>query len=207
MRAVAIMVRIATFATEIKKSIAMKRIILAIACVASVLSLRAQESTFNEGNLVFNAGLGLGTTLYSGRHYSSFLPPISVSGEYGLIEDFIAEDITLGVGGYIGLAGAEYRFPASNWGWRYNYTVIGVRGALHYPLVDKLDTYGGIMLGYNAVSVRDVGDVPSGFSSASGGLSLAIYLGGRYYFSERFGLMGEVGYGVSYLNIGVALKL
>jgi hypothetical protein len=34
----------------------------------------------------------------------------------------------------------------------------------------------------------------------------SFFVGGRYYFSEFFAAMLELGYGVSYLNIGVALK-
>jgi hypothetical protein len=38
-------------------------------------------------------------------------------------------------------------------------------------------------------------------------LGLTGYAGGRYNFSEKFALYGEVGYGVSYLTLGISYKL
>jgi hypothetical protein len=169
----------------------------------------AQESTFNSGDIVLNSGLGLGTSLYSGVGYSSIFPPISISGEYGFREDFLTPGMTLGLGAYLGFAGAEYRSNifGDTWGWKYNYTVIGGRAAVHYPFIENLDTYGGLMLSYNAVSITNIGNVPPSANPVSGRLGLSIYAGGRYYFSEQFAGMLELGYGISYLNLGVAFKL
>lgn len=187
----------------------MKKLLILLAITLTSLVSHAQESTFNTEDIVINAGIGLGTSLYSGRFYSSLLPPISVSGEYGFQEDFITEDLTLGLGGYFGFARSEYRarFGNTEYGYRYNYTVIGVRGALHYPLVDKLDTYGGFMLSYNVFSTSAFGSAPVNTSPASGGLGLSMYLGGRYYFNDNFAAMAEVGWGIAYLNLGVAFKI
>jgi len=187
----------------------MRKLLFLLALSTMGFQSHAQESTFHANDLVFNAGIGFGTSLYSGRFYSSVLPPVSLSGEYGVQEDFIVEDLTLGVGGYLGFASSEYRtrFGNNEYGWRYNYTVIGLRGALHYPLVDKLDTYGGVMLGYNIFSSKSFGSAPTDFSPASGGLGLSMYLGGRYYFSDNLAGMAEIGWGVAYLNLGVAFKI
>ncbi|MCA1764606.1 MAG: outer membrane beta-barrel protein [Cryomorphaceae bacterium] len=188
----------------------MKKLLLAAAAALLTCTAWSQAPpTFNKGDMVFNAGIGIGSTLYSGRLYSSTLPAISLSGEYGIEEDFLTEDLTLGVGGYIGIAGSKYetRFLGDRYGWRYTYTIIGARAALHYPVADKLDAYGGAMLGLNIVSFREIGDVPSGISNDSSGLAFSLYVGGRYYFSEHFAAMGEIGYGIAWLNLGVAYKL
>lgn len=187
----------------------MKKISFLIVLMAALTSARAQESEFHKGDFVLNAGLGLGTTLYSGRGYSSVLPPISISGEYGFKEDFLTEGMTLGLGGYIGYASSRFetRLFAETWGWRYNYLIMGARAAVHYPLVDKLDTYGGLMLNYTAVSYTTIGNAPIESSPASGRMGISIYFGGRYYFNEKFAAMAEVGYGISFLTLGVAYKL
>ncbi len=189
----------------------MKKLLFSAIAALTCITGSAQESTFNSGDIVFNAGIGFGTSLYRGAEYNSFLPPVSLSGEYGIVDDFLTDDMTLGIGGYLGFAGSEFRstFLGSTYGWRYNYTVLGGRAAVHYPLVDKLDTYGGVMLSYNIVSSKEIGDIPSGgdFSAASGGLEFSLYVGGRYYFSEKFAAMAELGYGIAYINLGVALKL
>lgn len=189
----------------------MKKLLIILAAAVAGLQVQAQESEFNKGDLVFNAGIGFGTTLWGGIGYSSTLPPISISGEYGIIEDFITSDMTLGVGGYVGIAGSEFSSTwfGNRYGWRYTYTVIGVRGVVHYPLVDKLDTYGGLMLSYNSVSAKEIGDFPAGtgFSAASGGVGFSLFVGGRYYFTERLAGMMELGYGIAYVNLGVAFKI
>jgi hypothetical protein len=70
----------------------------------------------------------------------------------------------------------------------------GVKGAFHYPFVDKLDTYAGIITGY---SVSDL----SGYGFDGGG-----FVGVRYYISNSFAVMAEAGYGVTFLQVGVSFK-
>ena len=185
-----------------------KQILLICALVVTLNLANAQESLFSQGDKVINIGLGLGTTLYSGTGYSSTIPPISLSAEFGVKDEFIGK-ANLGIGGYLGIAGSEYKFSmlGSEYGWKYTYIIVGARGVLHYPLVDKLDTYGGLQLGYNVVSASEFGNVPNGISASSGGVGFAGFIGARYYFTEKIGAMAELGYGISYLNIGLAIKL
>ena len=165
------------------------------------------ESTFRQGDKVFSAGLGLGSTLYRGSWYSTTIPPISAALEVGVMDDFIVEDLTLGVGGYLGFSSSRYRntWLGSTWGYNYNYFILGGRVAAHYPLVEKLDTYTGIMLGFNITTSKNVGEAIG--SANAGGLAYSWFAGGRYYISDNFALMGEIGYGIAYLTLGVALKL
>ncbi len=165
------------------------------------------EPTFLQSDLVINVGLGIGTVLYTGKYFSQRVPPLSLSVEYAYMEDFIAEDITLGVGGYLGFASAKWESGFGNWGWDYTYIILGGRAGLHYPIVEDLDTYAGVMLGFNIVSSSAFGTVDTGRSAAGSGLVFSLYAGGRYYLTENFGLMGEIGYGIAYLNLGIAYKL
>ena len=165
------------------------------------------EPMFNQGDVVINFGLGLGTTIYSGRFYSQRVPPVSISFEYGYMEDFMVEDLTLGLGGYLGFASSKYEYRALNWGWDYNYIILGGRGGLHYPVVEDFDTYAGVMMGVNIVSSSAFGTADTGRSAASSGLVFSLYAGGRYYLTEQFAFMAEIGYGIAYLNLGIAYKL
>ena len=189
----------------------MKKIFLFISAVALCFSANAQTPTFSQSDLVFNLGVGIGTSLYSGSYYKSTLPPLSLSVEYGVKEDFLTDGLTLGLGGYLGIAGSKYEtaYYGGTYGWKYSYTVVGVRGALHYPLVEKLDTYGGLMLGYNIVTFKEIGTYPLGIAtnSTGSGVAFSVYIGGRYYFTDNFAAMAELGYGISYLNLGIALKI
>lgn len=178
-----------------------KILVLFVVACFSLTQLFAQEPTFNKGDKVLNLGLGLGTSLYSGVGYSGVIPPLSGSVEVGVVDNIIEKGV-IGVGGYLG-------FASYKWSDYYKYTniIIGPRGTFHYPFLDKLDTYAGLMIGYN---IRSSSWIGTGMEitdrHSSGGIVSSFFLGGRYYFSESFGAMLELGYGVSYLNLGVALK-
>ena len=182
-----------------------KLLLLLLVAVFSLSQLVAQESTFVKGDKVLNLGIGLGSTLYSGSYYKAGFPPISVSLEVG-VKDGILDKGSLGIGGYLGYS--SHKWDYSGWGWKYTNIIVGVRGNFHYPLVDKLDTYTGLMLGYNIATSKEYGNAVIGYNyhASSGGVAFAWFVGGRYYFSNNFAGMLELGYGITYLNIGVALK-
>ena len=184
----------------------MKKILLMFVVVCFALTqLVAQEPTFVKGDKALNIGIGLGSTLYSGTYYKSQIPPISASLEFGVVDNVIEKGV-VGVGPYIGYS--SYKYEYSGWGWKYTNIIIGARGNFHYPLVNKLDTYTGLLLGYNVASSKEFGDVIPGwdYSYSAGGIAWSWFIGGRYYFKETFAVMAELGYGIAYLNLGIALK-
>lgn len=185
----------------------MKRFIITIFAAALFLpALKSQESTFNKGDKVVNIGIGLGSTLYTGSYYTSTVPPLSVSFEQG-VKDNIFDKGVLGVGGYLGYS--SYKYKIMDWGYKYSDIIIGARGVFHYPLLAKLDTYTGLMLGYEILTNKEFGDWGDGspYKAASGGIAWSWYVGGRYYFTDKFAAMAELGYGISYLTLGVSIKL
>ncbi|MFB5944913.1 hypothetical protein [Albibacterium profundi] len=180
-------------------------VILCILCMG-VSTSSAQESTFVKPDRVINIGVGLGGNLYSG--YGSDIkriPAITLSYESCVKDQLFDEKSSLGVGAILGYSSAKYNDPMDDWSWKSSTFVVGARGALHYALVDKFDTYTGLMLGYNIVSTKYSGAVDAG--GAASGLSWAWYLGGRYYFNQSTAAFAELGYGISVLNVGVAFKL
>lgn len=182
-----------------------KRILLIGLIFFLAISLNAQNTTFNEGDKVLNLGIGFGSTLYSGSYYSSKVPPVSASFELGVKDELFDENSSLGIGGYLGYTGAKWEY--SNYGWDYTSVIIGARGALHYQFIEKLDTYTGLMLGYNVVSSKSYGTTGTISNSVGSGLTYSWILGGRYYFNNNLAGLLELGYGVAYLNIGIALKI
>ena len=162
------------------------------------------QNTFNEGDKVLNAGLGIGNALYTGGFYSSSIPPVSASVEIGMKDELFDENSALGVGGYLGYSSSKY----TGWGSdsRFSDIIIGARGALHYQFIENLDTYGGLMLGYEIVSWKSTSGNFNYSSVAGSGFTTDLFVGGRYYFSENFAGMLELGYAIAYLNIGIALK-
>ncbi len=177
--------------------------------VSGMFITNAQEPTFSKGDMAINLGIGFGSVLYTGTGYSTIVPPISASFEYGII-DGIADKGSIGVGGYVGYTSAKYEqnFGGGNaYGWEYSSLIIGARGAFHYPFVDKLDTYGGAIIGYNSVKAKEIGTNTLGVpSTVSSGVAYNLFIGARYYFTPNFAAMTELGYGIAYLTLGVAFK-
>jgi hypothetical protein len=185
----------------------MKRVLIpAIAMLIAVVSAHAQE-VFKKGDLVFNAGVGINNSIYSGTGYSNTIPPISISGEYGIKDNLImGKNGSIGVGGYLGYTSAKHTV-INNYGFDYSSFIIGARGAFHYEFVKKLDTYAGVMLGYNIVSSDVFGTETGGASASASAFEYSLFLGGRYWFSSNFGAFAEVGYGITNFSVGLSLKL
>jgi hypothetical protein len=167
------------------------------------LTVNAQTPTFEKGDKVLNLGIGFGG--YGTWGYRPSVPPISASLEVGVM-DGILDKGSIGIGGYLAYASYKEKGYYGDSYWTFSRIVIGARGTLHYPLVDKLDTYGGLMLGFNKNTWKWNGSGVQGVNSGGSGLGFSLFAGGRYYFSDKFAAMAELGYGISYLNIGIALK-
>jgi hypothetical protein len=176
----------------------MKRILLISTLLVIAVSLSFSQMAYNKGDQVINLGLGLGG--FAGAYGGS--SGIAITGGY---ENAINENISLG--GVIGYSSSSEDFYG--YGYKYTYILIAARGAYHLDLFHnpKIDTYGGILLGYNIVSASTTG-LYSGYGSASASyLEIGLFVGGRYYFDPHWAVQAELGYGLGILNIGIAYKL
>ncbi|MBN1927537.1 MAG: hypothetical protein JW798_17015, partial [Prolixibacteraceae bacterium] len=117
-----------------------------------------------------------------------YYPLGSMSLDYCIAEG-IVEVASIGVGPFLAGGFTSSRMIFS----------LGVRGTLHYPFLDMLDTYLGAGLGaaYHMwfQFSDDVHFVP------------VIFLGARYPFSEKMSGFCEAGFGLSYFSLGVAFNL
>ena len=171
------------------------------------LSVNAQM--VKTGDKVLNLGIGLGSGLGFNSYYKTTVPPISGSLEVVIKDDLFGGKGALGLGGYVGYTAnkSTYTWSGGTYGWKYTNLVIGPRGYVHYGLIDKLDTYAGLMLGWWISSNKEYGTSQSGYNAGSwGGFYYSGFLGGRYYFTDNFAGMLELGSGLTYLNLGVAVK-
>lgn len=179
----------------------LKNVLYAMILLFSSMLVHGQQ--FQKGTLAANAGVGFGTNLGG---YGDVRPAISVSADYGIWE--IGGPGVISLGGYIGNTG--YKYDDSGYSYKWNYNVVGVRGAYHYnglPSSSPLDLYGGVMLGYRIVSFKSDFDEDYYSNAYGSGMGLSGFIGSRYFFSENFGLFAELGYGVSYLTVGATMKL
>ena len=187
----------------------MKTKVLLLAIMFAIGFLRVDAQSVTKGDKVLNLGIGLGSPMYSGSYYSMTVPPISASLEFVIKDDLFNNKGAIGIGGYVGYSAnkSEYTYGSETYGWKYSNLIIGPRGYLHYNFLDKLDTYAGLMLGYWISSEKEYGTIQAGYDAGSwGGFISSFYIGGRYFFSDKFAGMLELGSGITYLNIGVALK-
>ena len=184
-----------------------KILLFTVLYASGVLSANAQA--VKNGDKVLNLCIGLGSPMYSGSYYSMTVPPISASLEFVIKDDLFNNKGAIGIGGYVGYSAnkSEYTYGSDTYGWKYSNLIIGPRGYLHYSFFDKLDTYAGLMLGYWIYSEKEYGNVQTGYNVGSwGGFISSFCIGGRYFFSDKFAGMLELGSGITYLNIGVVLK-
>ena len=185
----------------------MKKLLLSFLIVSlSLIQLSAQSPTFINGDQALNFGFGLGTSLYSGGLYKTQIPPLSASYEKAIVDNILEKGV-VGVGPYLGFV--SYKWEYLNWGWKYSNFILGARGNFHYPIIDNMDTYTGLLLGFNIVSSSEFGTAAWGYdySSNSSGIVYSWFVGAKYYFNDKLAAMAELGYGISYLNLGIGIKL
>jgi hypothetical protein len=177
--------------------------------ILSISSIAGAQS-FDKGTKVASLGIGIGSSLGS-FDYSTQIPGISLMYEQGIAQ---AGNVgVIGLGGYVGYKSFSWETKSgtieskSKW----NYTIIGLRGALHFTGIDKenLDLYGGVMASYNLLNYSYEDN--TGFNSGNTGnfgnsAGLTLFAGARYYFSDNLAAFAELGYGVAYLNLGLAVK-
>lgn len=182
--------------------------------LATTLVTNAQS--FSEGDNVLGAGVGLlgGYSVgWSGSGVSQS-PALNLHFDHGMGE---LGPGTWGLGGYVGYKTIKYEsnYIYYNYDYKYTYLVVGARGTWHYNEWhgnDKLDTYGGAMLAYRSVSFTDNTDYGAygylnTYSYSGSGVGLSVFAGARYFFSDKIGAYGEMGYGITWLQLGLAVKL
>src|SRR5688572_15777256 len=180
-----------------------KNYILSLACViAMALSGTNAVAQYKIGDVILNPGVGLGYWYGSGG-YADFAAGIAVNAEFSCILDDIA------IGPYLAFTRRSYTYS----GYNDDYTFIdfGARGTYHFATLLKVknenfDPYAGVFLGFVAAS-NDY-DGTGGNDVYDNRVQGGIYAGARYYFSDKFGVFGEVGLGGMYpVFLGLTFKL
>ena len=161
------------------------------------------QAQFDNSTMVAQAGIGLGG--YS-NNYSSQTPVMSIAFEKGFKEDVGPGNI--GIGGQIGYKSGryDYNFWDTRYSWTYRYTMIAARAVYHpdFAQSEKFDAYAGLTLGMYFLSFGSNDDAVTDYNSSH--LLLGAVGGCKYYFTENIGAYAELGYGLGYLNFGVAYK-
>ncbi|MDF7810638.1 hypothetical protein [Hymenobacter sp. YC55] len=182
--------------------------------VAQVPAGSARSTPFAINTSALNVGLGAGLN-YSGFGYKytalpnvNTLPAISLSYEKGKFAG-VGPGI-ISIGGLLGYKRYSWQSGGYEGAWRG--LILAVRSAYHYDLFHnpKLDTYAGLSLGVRQEKYRYENTDNTGYSSyarSNTALQSGVFLGARYFFSDKVGAFTELGYDASYLKLGLTMRL
>lgn len=126
------------------------------------------QTAVSSGDFILDAGISIPENFTT-----CVLPPITVSGEYILID--FAEKFSVGVGGSASIA------KSSNFA-----TEVCAQAAIHFSPMARLDLFAGTQEGY--------GFLFSEYSSI-GYFAANIYTGAKYFFSDKVGTFARLEYG------------
>ena len=173
-----------------------------LAIVAAVLfSISAGAQNYEIGDMNTNLDISL-VSSFTGE---TELPPSSVSFEIG-----VAENIALGIFGGIGTSKESIALGnGKSYRWEHQNVFYGLRGLYYFYSNTNLDLYGGASAGNNSVTSEFFTDddlLEKDNPTDAGGFIYRAFAGGRYYFSEPFGLYAEAGLGIINLKLGVTAK-
>lgn len=155
----------------------MKRILLFTGLLFVMSFVKAQDPLFLVGDKLLNVGVGV-------RNY----PVVSASVDY-CITDGIADLGAVGIGPYGGLSFSSTAV----------YLSAGARGTFHYPIIDDLDTYVGFGMGFRLDMWR--------YGSNTVHVVPGFFIGANYPLNDTIVVFGEMGSAVSYLNVGITLRI
>jgi hypothetical protein len=174
----------------------MKRLALAFLVLAAIcFSTSAGWAQYEKGSSYLGPRIGLGvngSSLALGAGY-----------EYGITPE-------ISVGALIDYY--QYSYSAyGDWGGKYTYIIFGPQGNYHFGKVlkldSKLDPFAGLVLAYEHISWKWDHSGYDYWSPSSSGITLGGQAGGRYFFSPQMALYGQVGFGITYLKVGVDFVL
>ncbi|WKN45262.1 hypothetical protein [Tunicatimonas pelagia] len=158
------------------------------------------QSAYQSGNFIINGGIGLGSSIYG---------TVSLNGS---AEYFINDEVSIGGGiGYSGYSRGRYFGDPL----RVSVIYVGPRGSFHLSNTlgidnSALDVYAGVFVGYGIVSVSYRNERVWGANPYYNGYSnfnYDIFGGARYLFNENLAAYGELGFGISVLQLGITFSL
>lgn len=155
--------------------------------VVGITMVSAQ--TFRKGSQIVSANVGFG----------GYGIPITLNYEHGIYD--INEDMSIGVGGMFGFATKSEGIIQTTG------LSLAAQGVYHYTGFDKFDLYASLDLGWNIATAKTKASsgMPA-ISANAGGFLWGINLGARYYFTDNFAVKADLGYGLSYISVGVSYK-
>lgn len=180
--------------------------ILAATIILSTITI-TQAQSIKKGDLTANASIGLLPTYFMDGG-SMITPPVQIGAEYRL-----AEIISIGAfAGYSNYDGQPYEnLDGSIYQVSTESMVAGLRLGAHTTTFDKWDLYGGFQVGYATPNVEytvlNAGEQRFPRPKVREGLIYSGYVGVTGSVTDRIGVFGEIGYGISLISVGVKTRI
>ncbi len=169
-------------------------------------SVASGDMAISQGDIILGGKLALGAV------YGTWLGYI-VSGEYGFKDNLIPIPNfpnSLGIGGSIAYSGysSDVAWGNKKYTTKYANYVFLASGFWHVDLLKnpQFDTYAIANVGFNIDTISKPEDYQGDIDSY-GGLVWGISAGARYFFMPNLSVVGEVGFGMGLLRIGLDYKL
>lgn len=187
--------------------------IIVFLLAATTIHLSAQQVKIKLGQVQAGFGIGLVPT-YVADATSTIVPPISTQ-----VDVFLSPNFSLGA--YVAYskvngesvypnAGLVEEFVNETW-------MAGIRTTMHSNDLNDWRVYGGFTIGASLPSIdktvqflpgeiqRD-DELPSFSRPGENGFLFSGFVGTRRYITENWSAYGEVGFGISLVNVGLSYK-
>lgn len=189
------------------------RSILIIAICCCFFQLNAQDYKLKAGDVQVNAAIGLVST-YAADATSTIVPPISVQADI-----FLTPNFSLGLLGSYSQYNGEYVNKNAGIAEYYETQtlMLGLRTAMHSNDLNNWRVYGGFIIGASIPTVdtevsvlpgeqtRDA-ELPSFSRPQDNSLLFSGFVGTRRTINSHLSAFGELGFGISLVNIGLGYK-
>lgn len=187
--------------------------IFALCLTLLSITLNAQHAKIKPGQVQFGIGLGMVPT-YAADATTTIVPPLSAQLDVFLSPNFslgtyLAYSKTEGENLYAN-AGISEEFVNDTW-------MVGLRSSFHSNDLNDWRVYGGFVVGATLPSIdktvellpgenqRD-DELPSFSRPSENGFLFSGFVGTRRYLNDNWSAFGELGFGISLVNLGLSYK-
>ncbi|MEO5979996.1 MAG: hypothetical protein ABIS36_13100 [Chryseolinea sp.] len=178
----------------------MKKLAYSLVCALILVSMSRSDvfaQEIQKGNFILSPGIGFGYHFWGGV-------TIGINGEYAFSDEISG-------GGYFAYSHLSDNFYGYSSDIAYNFVDFGVRASYHFAKLlrvpnKKFDPYAGAQVG-GAVGSNNYHDVNGyRYNAYDGGVRGGLYAGARWYFNDRVGVYGEVGFALCPVMVGATFK-
>ena len=168
------------------------------------------------GSFFISSGIGIMPS-YIGKTAQTEIPAISLEAGYRISNIF-------SLNAYVGYTEASSKPKVLSDGIESSVhnktTMFGIKSQLHKNFTDKIEMYGGVILGLSTFN-RTETDVRTGEkvvresnqptpydpNAPNSQLLYSGFVGGKYWLNPRLGFYSEIGVGISLLTAGFSVRL